>query len=285
MQRPPGLASLFPTERQIPSLRLPVEPRTIERDKLDVYLGTRYPRYGRYNVQEVLSASYFPVSESQPTGVPAVDMEVIRLASTDDAFGLFSIERPEITGETRIEDHGYITDTEAGFWSGELYIRILTPKETESHTRWLRSVAEVVIRRLPHGPGTPPGFERLPQTLRVPHSEVFVRQDALGYKFLTDTYFADYDFGGGIATAFVCPCSAEDIARERFRALFEAVLRQNAQAAPLSGLGERAFLARRSRHGNIAVFQRGRFLAGLLNAPPVIGDFLDDFDEILEDSE
>ncbi len=212
-------------------------------------------------------------------------MEVIRFGSTEDAFGAFSSERPKITGETRIDDRGYITETAAGFWSGELYIRILTPKETESHVRWLRSIAEVVIRSLPHGPKAPPGFERLPRTLRVPHSEVFVRSNALKYSFLTDTYLADYDFNGRLATAFVSPCSSPDIAEGRFRSFFEEVVKQNARTAPLGNLGDRAFLARGSRHGNIVVFQKGRFLAGLLAAPPGIGDFLEGFTALLDDSQ
>ena len=276
------LASLFPTESEIPYLRRPQEPKNVPPDRFPAYLGRRYPRYQSYNVTEIVYLSYYRISP-QPI-VPVVDMEVIRLATPDDAFGVFSVERPIITKDTLVHDRGYIGQSAAGFWSRDLYIRILAPTDAPSNARWLRFVAESTLRRLPSGPALPPGFDRLPLALRIPNSEVFVRRQVLRYPFLTDGYLADYDFGGRMATAFVCPCYTVEIAEKRFRAFFEAIVGQNAPVVPMTGLGDRAFLARGTRHGNILIFQRNRFLAGLLAVPPVLGDFSKQFDSLLKDS-
>ncbi|MFH1740476.1 MAG: DUF6599 family protein [bacterium] len=277
-----NLAALFPTKSQIPGLLRPEEPKVVPPDGFPVYLGTRYPRYASYSLKAIMYVSYYDPNSVH--GGPLVDMEVIRLGSSDDAYGVFSVERPVITEETQLRNHGYITQSKAGFWSEDLYVRILTPKEDRENTRWLTAVSEVVCRRFPPGPSLPSGFDRLPVALRVPHSEIFVRSRVIGYPFLTDGYLVDYDFGGRMATVFLCPCRDEEVAEQRFRSFFEAVVAKNAQTIPMSGLGDQAFLARRTRHGNIAVFRRGRFLAGLLAVPPVIGDFLEDFDNLLKNS-
>jgi hypothetical protein len=216
--------------------------------------------------------------------LPVVDMEVIRFASSDDAFGVFSVERPVITEETGLYGRGYIGKIKAGFWYEDLYIRILTPTDEPSYVQWLRSVAEAALRHLPPESPLPSGFDRLPLALRIPNSEVFVRQRVLGYSFLTDGYLADYDFGGRMATAFVCLCETTEIAEERYQTLHDAVVGPYVRAAPMTGLGDRAFLVRGSRHGNIVIFQRNRFLAGLLAAPPAGLDFLRQFDSLLGDS-
>jgi hypothetical protein len=270
------LMSIFPTEEQIPSLQFPEPPKSVPRDKFALYLGTRAPRYESYNVQEILYASYYnPAKTSEG---PAVDVEVIRFASSDDAFGAFSVERPVLQESAQVRKQGYITESKAGFWSGELYLRMLVPKDTPENSRCLKMVAEAASRRLRPGPAVPSGFSRLLSENRIANSERFIRLRVLGYDFLTDGYLADYRLDGNTATAFVCPCVDEAAARERFRAFFEAIVDQNARVVPVAGLGDRAFMARGTRHGNVVIFQRDRFLAGLLAVPTTLGDFLPRFD-------
>ncbi len=270
------LVSVFPTEEQIPSLQFPEAPKTVPSDKFALYLGARSARYEAYNVKEILYASYY--SPSETTQGTAVDVEVIRFGSSDDAFGVFSVERPVLSESTELRKQGYITESKAGFWSGELYLRMLVPNDTPENTRSLKMVAEAASRRLRPGPAIPSGFSRMLSEDRVANSERFVRLRVLGYDFLTDGYMADYRLDGKTATALVCPCVDETTARERFRALFGAIVDQNARPVPVAGLGDRAFMARGTRHGNVVIFQRDRFLAGLLAVPTTVGDFLPRFD-------
>lgn len=277
------LADLFPTQSEVPFLLRPPEPKYVPPDKFGIYLGIRGERYKLYGVKEIMYLSYYWGDSTRY--MPVVDMEIIRLPTPEDAFGIFSIERPIITEETVVNSRGYITATQAGFWWKDLYIRILAPTDSELHVRALHAVAQRTLERLPPGPPLPPGFGRLPVILRIPFSEVFIRRRVLGYPFLEGGYFADYDFGGRIATAFVCAFESEEDAERRFSAFFEAIRIENARVAFLTGVGDRAFIARGSRYGNVLVFQRNHFVAGLLAMPAVVGDFLSRFDAILKTSQ
>ena len=280
VEKSSDLSLLFPTERQIPDLARPHPPKSIPVEGYAIYLGARCERYIAYHVKEIVIASYF--LKSSALKAPAADMEIIRFGSPEDAYGAFSVERPPIGENARILDQGYIASTKAGFWAGDLYVRILSPNDYSDNTRALTMVAEIARRSLPKGPDKLAAFDRFPVPLRLPSSEIFVRQRVIGYSFLTNGYLVDFNFGGRIATAFFCIHKDAVMAEESFQALFERLIAKNAQVVPMSGLGDRAFLARRTRHGNIAIFQRGRYLAGLLATPPVIGDFLKDFDTLLK---
>ncbi len=101
-------------------------------------------------------------------------IELYRLDSPADAFGLFSVTRsgqPVAVGNDGDSDPG----RQLAFWQDRYYARLLAPQPLEKNT--LMSFAQALAGALPSGGNQPQLVDRLPAGDRVPGSVRFFRQE------------------------------------------------------------------------------------------------------------
>jgi hypothetical protein len=164
-------------------------------------------------------------------------IEIFRLASPDDAFGLFSVSvagEPIAIGADGNTDPGRRLD----FWQDRYYVRIVAPQPVADAD--LMAFGQAVAGALPPGGEPPELISSLPTTGLVPltvrffHQELSIQnwlwlggENVLGLDAGTDGVLADYERGGETARLLLVVYPKADQATTALQAL---------ESGPPSGL-------------------------------------------------
>ena len=192
-------------------------------------------------------------------------IEIFRLASSDDAFGLFSVSvagQPIAIGADGDTDPG----RRLAFWQDRYYVRIVAPQPVADAD--LMAFGQAVAGALPPG-GEPPELISLlpttglvPLTVRFFHQELSIQnwlwlggENLLGLDAGTDGVLADYERGGETASLLLVVYPKADQATTALQAL---------DSAPPSGLVVAE--ARGTRLGAVFGNLDGSIAGNLLNA-------------------
>jgi len=149
-------------------------------------------------------------------GNSSLTMEVFRHASPEDAFGIFSRERPENVSTAAFGGAGFLSGDRATFISGRYYVKIAAvglPKGADVLSRLVRGTAERI-----EGPPVLPGALKLfPMEGRRAGSERYFAEEYLGYSCLPRAFSVRYEEGTSTTEAFLIklasPSEAESMAR------------------------------------------------------------------------
>ena len=130
------------------------------------------------------------------------------------AFGIYSVERASGSEAIATGDGGHRTKADLFFRKGQYYASILTSGPDEEVQKAASALADTLAKRLKGKAADVWGLAMLPAKNRVEDSVRYVKVDALGLDFLTNTFTAQYRDGEAKFTAFVARCKSADNAAE-----------------------------------------------------------------------
>lgn len=121
-----------------------------------------------------------------------ITVELYQHSSPIDAFGIYSMERPQEDKYINIGVQGFGEDDYIYFIAGKHYIKVRALKVTEHSRKALESIAENLDRQLNKDAIYPAEFMCFPEQHRVPFSDKYINENILGYQYLKHCYEVSY---------------------------------------------------------------------------------------------
>ena len=155
-------------------------------DNLYEYINGAADLYLTYDFQELQVAEY------QNARSAAVVIEIYRFNTADQAFGIYSQERPGQWEYLTIGAQGYQEGPMLNFISNIYYVKISGSDIPDSATAVIKLIATKTAEQLGGNPGLPLELKCFPAADLRPYSEKFINRNFLGYQFLHTGFLADY---------------------------------------------------------------------------------------------
>jgi hypothetical protein len=182
-------------------------------ERLYEHINGRAEFFLAYGVVQMSFAAY-----TYPTDTATfIDVCLYDMGHPSNAFGVFTAERPKAFQPIDVNRAGYRSGGSLFIWKGCYYIRMIASDDSARLQRINMELAKELTESL-HDSGEPLwGLGALPAIDRIPRSERYFRQDAMGLDFMTNTYMAQYRKSGVVVTLFLSKRDRPSSAREVLR--------------------------------------------------------------------
>lgn len=194
-----------------------------------------------------------------------ITVDVYEMATSEDAFGIYSVERSPESKFIDLGDQGYATPRSVNFHQDRFYIRLKAQRAREDSEQHLLAMARAVSARAPAGHGQPKMLRMFPRPSRVDYSERYLRGAVLGHAFLPRGYVADYREGEErVRLVAIDWPNARDAAAGMGK-LKDFVAQSGGAVQPMEGLGDLAYQAKDRYLGQMLVFRQDRLMAAVVS--------------------
>ncbi|MCM0080167.1 hypothetical protein L4X63_01045 [Geomonas sp. Red32] len=180
------------------------------------------------------------------------DVDVYRMGSALDAFGMFSGYRPEGAETVKTGSDGAVTESQLFFYQDRYFVRLQSTGTPETGKGPLEACAREVSRLLPPATGAPKETKLLDLPEVVKGSVQYKATSLLGYDFFPRGLVADVMVGGEPARVYI-------------------VLTDSVTDAVAAFGNYRAYLR---NSGSMVLYGEDRFGATLTGTDPLYGNML-----------
>ena len=194
-----------------------------------------------------------------------VVVDVYRVGSLLDAFGIYSNYRKADAAGAVIGAEGFVSSSQLMFYQDRYFVRIQVTGATSLEQELLLACGRTVSRNLPFNTGRPGELEALVGIPgMVTKSERYLGQSLLGYAFFRRGMIADAMLGGERVQVFVVFENSPDAARKAFDD-YRSYLKAEGQEMNVTGTTDRNSLtAVDPLYGGVFVEQSGPNLIGAI---------------------
>jgi len=189
---------IFP---KIKNWKISEEIQTFNPENLFNYINGAADLYLIYDFQELKVATYIAIDGGEEP--PEIDVEVYDQKNSENAYGMYSQERPSKPEFLNIGAQAYKEGSILNFISGKYYIKIDSHDNSEKTRQTIYSIAEQLSNNLSNSSSLPEMLNVFPDEGKVPSSDMFISKDFLGHRFLTDVYRFDYKASDSEFTLFL----------------------------------------------------------------------------------
>ena len=191
------------------------------KDTLFDHINGEAELYFPYGFEELATATY--INERDPRLAAVVD--VYRMASLLDAFGIYSNYRRADAGGVAIGAEGFVSSSQLMFYQDRYFVRLQAAGTTSIEQDIFLACGRAVSQNLPLNKGRPGELEifRIPGV--VPKTERYIAQSLLGYAFFRRGIIADALLEDEKVQVFVVFEDSHDAARktlERYRSYLDS---------------------------------------------------------------
>lgn len=222
------------------------------------------PTYFEHGFSHVLVANYQQLTDSGKT----LAVELYHMGSSLGAFGRYSTERDPSARFATIGAEGFLGGGSLVFWKGPLLIKMTAYEDSPKIDRQLTALGKKIAARISGATKLPSAFTHFPGKGLIPHTERIEPRALLGHKFLGRGFEAEYRFGKDRATLFSAQYQSKEAALSAFKAI-QSKYGEQGKLKSLKGWGDKAFTAPEERGKSIALYIKGRYLAGAIGRKAV----------------
>lgn len=226
-------------------------------ESLYEYIDGGAEQYHEYGFVEVATA-YYKSGESE------VIVDIYRFDNPDDAYGLYSVLRPDGATVAPLAVEGYASRSSLDYVKGSYMVRLTGYDDSDETGKMLAALGEDLDERLPGKTDKPVMFALFPADNRVAASDKIIANGFMSTEFLKNVYTVSYDLKGDTVRLFLVV--------DKAGALFDTWVDSLGMRDPKSSnLIERMaegvvlFRLRSQQHGKAAVASTGNWLAGAIN--------------------
>ncbi|MEA3296731.1 MAG: DUF6599 family protein [candidate division Zixibacteria bacterium] len=230
--------------------------RTFSGETLWEYVNGGAELYHSYSFVEVSTADY----EKRTTEIIA---DIYCFSSGLNAWGMYSMLRPDNADIVRIGTQGYLTPSNLQFVKGTHLVNLVTYENSDETNLALLTLADELDRLLPDPSESLSEFSVFPDTGRVQGTDKYWVKSFLGHKFLTNVYSRDFILDSGRVTLFMSENQPGKMLLEWSQL---ATQTSNVESAPddLSFDNDMAFVSEDSFYGQIIVGTCNGILVGMV---------------------
>jgi hypothetical protein len=228
-------------------------------DNLYEYINGAADGYLVFDFMVLAHASYrHPEREGQ-----YITVDVYEMASPEDAFGIYSVERAPDQRIVDLGDQAYVTPGFLAFQQERFYVLLEAHPLGVDTDGALLALAQEVSRRAPAGSGKPQMLHVFPEASLVQDSVRYVRGALLGHGFLPRGYVANYQDDGELVPLVAIDWPRTEDASENMTKLRKYFDKGGQKVHFFDELGEAAYVTKDRYLGNITVLRQGRLMAAI----------------------
>jgi hypothetical protein len=152
----------------------------------------------------------------------SLSAEIYLHGTPEDAFGIYSSEKPLAGDYLAIGGQGYVEEGVLNFVCDAYYVKLNGFDLGAQNRPVLLSLADKIARAIGGRQALPKILEAFPKQGKIEHSERYVRANFLGHEFLCCAYAADYMADGHRFQLFIIQAGSAAAARgmlEKYAAL------------------------------------------------------------------
>jgi hypothetical protein len=191
-----NLAGYFPDRIEQANLEKVSDIRTFVGDSLWEYINGGAELYHTYGFAKVSTADY-------RSGDVDLVLDLYQFATSDGAYGLYSMLRPDEPELVTLGVEGYFTGSSLEFVRGKIMARIVGYDDSEATGAAIRRLAEHLASALPGTTQWPAMFSVFPVESAIANTDKIVGQGFLGQSFLSMVYTRDYNLPPDTLTLFI----------------------------------------------------------------------------------
>jgi hypothetical protein len=232
-------------------------PVLYDRDTLSDRINGEAELYHPYGFERMAAARY--VSGKNP--VAGMDVEIYRMGSLLDAFGMFANYRQKDGSAPAIGTESNLSGSQIFFYQGRYFIHLQVTGSAIVDREALTTCARTVAARLPGSRYRPPELTVFNRSEVVKGSERYLPQSLLGYDFLNKGLMAEVVVGENELQIFLLVGSTVESASNSF-ARYQSLLTQG-KVEP--GMKSALFLEGIDPlYGPVIVLRKGACFSGVL---------------------
>ncbi|MGK2858180.1 MAG: DUF6599 family protein [Thermoanaerobaculia bacterium] len=235
-------------------------PRTWSALSLDQYLGADAERWRLYDLVDAVVTSY------DRTGGSMAFVELYRFRAPADAFGAYSTRRGFDARLVPIDDEAFVTAGALLAWKGSVVLRIVGSTHAPQA---LEELARLAMEQLPGGGAKPAPLLFLGGQSVVPGTEIWTREDALGYPMFRGSALARIRAGNALIEVLRHPEKSDSDALSVFEAFRGSVTLSARTLDPVLRVGNEAFFAQDAHLTNTLAFRAGTDVVVLRGQVPL----------------
>lgn len=217
------------------------------------YINGAAELYLNYNFQEL------QVVEYQHETNASIIVEIYRHETANDAFGIYSQERPKKGQFLDIGAQGYLEQPILNFLLHNFYVKIRSYEITEKASEILTTYAEKLAANLGGKSSLPIILQCFPDSGKIQNSEKYFAHSFLGHGFLHSGFIADYVLDKKSFQLFIIAGADSSDCRKMLRQYFKLCQISS------TTLKEGYHTIFDPYHGEIALVWKGISIGGTLN--------------------
>jgi len=226
--KPNDLKPLLPV---VNNWSLSTEPDFYDPETLFEYIDGASEAYLAYDFQGLLVAQY----SREKGGEPLLTLEIYDMGRLENAFGIYSAERPQEANFINIGVEGYLEEGSLDFFINRYYIKILCFLEGKEANDAALLFGQEVVKRIPERGSWPTLLAFFPRQGIVPHSQKFIRCNFLGFSYLSHGYQVSYKTNAVSFEAFLIQTKDAEEAEVIEKRLLEDLPNVGEPVKPLNG--------------------------------------------------
>jgi hypothetical protein len=172
------------------------EIRTFYGDSLWQYINGGAELYHRYNFVEVATTDY-------KTEVTEITVDIYRFDNAVNAYGLYSMIRPENARLVSLGVEGFVSLGSLQFVKGEYLVNLIGYDESDATNHALAQAAEELDKLIPGTTDRPDAFDLFPEDKALRATDRYLAEYFLGIGFLTHVYSRRYLLDTDTVTLFL----------------------------------------------------------------------------------
>jgi len=256
-----SIKNILPTPEFAPDWVMKEQVTLYNSDTLFDHINGEAELYFPYGFDMLATATY--LNKKNPDVWVVVD--VYRMGSLLDAFGIYSNYRKADAAEIVIGAEGFVSSSQLMFYQDRYFVRIQVTGAMNLEQDLFVACGRAVSRNLPPDAGRPKELEVLVGMPGVvAKSERYLGQSLLGYAFFRRGMIADAMLGGERVQVFVVFENSADAARKAFDG-YRSYLKAEGQETNVTGTTDRISLtAVDPLYRGVFVEQSGPYLIGAI---------------------
>jgi hypothetical protein len=244
----------LPRQQEAPGWRLEQDPIVIPGDRLQNYLDQDAATFSRYQAIDMTAGNY-----TSTNGYGFATVEIFRFPDFVKAFGAYSVHKTGPVQFLNVANEAFVAKHSIHLWRGPFYVRVTGGAATNA-TQSLTQLTSFVADRMPAAPAKPAVFNFFPVTNRVPNSERYSADAALGQRYLANSFQADFNVEGAHMTGVIVPAANRAVATKLLDAYRALYVRNGKLMDPVPNLGEDNFTAEDKYLGRTIAYRIDRFV-------------------------
>ncbi|MFH1893261.1 MAG: DUF6599 family protein [Candidatus Zixiibacteriota bacterium] len=245
---------LLPQKFQEIATERTTEVRTFVGESLWEYIDGGAEQYHEYGFKEVKTAEY-------TMGEKDIVVDVYEFSDATNAYGLYSVLRPDESEIINIGIEGYVAPSSVEFVKGKQVVRLIGFDESSETKALLVGTAKLVEQSVQGTLDPPPAFGLFPISLRIALTDKYLAESFMGQKVLTKFYSQDYGIEAETVTLFF---TLDNVA-DKFQKWSELAENKSDAPSDLAFDNGKSFLYEQSWHGRILVGIKNSKLVGMTN--------------------
>ncbi len=237
------------------------KPETFTPENLYQHINGEAELYLPYGFAALASAVYARAGSPKT----AIAVDIYRMGSLLDAFGIYSNYRDPDAEPVLIGAEGFSTGSQLMFYQDRYFVQVSSSGEGEPEARSLVACARAIAAKLPGPPTRPRETEVLGAPGITPRTEKYVAVSVLGYEFFKKGLTAEGTIDGKKVKVFLILDPSANAAVRTLEQYTAYLAKSEVEPGVTRTARTVTLTARDPLYKGLVIRQSGRYLAGVAN--------------------